>query len=182
MLSQIQCFYPNCVVPADIPAAAIEAHGLALRSEAQSSSPSEKSGGGGGVSLASALRARWAASVYVFVSAPYPSIVANAAYFTVEEASVIIAYLYRRGRRAAAETVLEDGGSRPDEIAKAHRDLIENEERPGSSLLHDSVELLVRSSSSVVLESLFAATGTMLMPGVGTSIFAVVGSVLCWLI
>ena len=132
--------------------------------------------------LAVALRARWEAALYVFVSAPYPAAVANAAYFTVEEGAVVVSYLVRRRRRAAAEAVLEDGRSDPYQIARAHHDLLDAEDAPGSSLLHDSVELLVRSGSSVVLESVFAATGTMLWPGWGTSVFSVVGSVVCWLI
>ena len=132
--------------------------------------------------LAAALRARWEAAVYVFVSAPYPALVANAAYFTVEEGAAVATYLFRRGKRIAAEAVLEDARSQPSQIAKAHRELLEHEERPGSSLLHDSVELFVRSGSSVVLESIFAATGTMLLPGLGTTLFSVVGSVVCWVI
>ena len=46
----------------------------------------------------------------------------------------------------------------------------------------ESLDLAVRSSSSVLLEAVFAAVGTLLWPGTGTWLLHAVGSAVVWLV
>jgi hypothetical protein len=109
---------------------------------------------------------------------PYPSLVANAAIFTVEEAALLVRISYRSSMRRQAEQVIRDPGASADAKRQAHRSMIDHED--STEFLYETADLAVRSGASVVLEIALAGTGTFLAPGCGTWLGQMVGSTLAW--
>jgi hypothetical protein len=63
-------------------------------------------------------------------------------------------------------------------------DSIEKEYRipPWKEVMNQSMSLLIRSVGSVASEGTGVALGTLIWPGVGTTVGQFVGSIACWMI
>jgi UDP-N-acetylglucosamine:LPS N-acetylglucosamine transferase len=111
---------------------------------------------------------------------PYPVLVANAALYTVEQLSILLEAAYKAQRRQQANNVLKTHTKDAAEKRKAHADLVKFEDR--SNLLYDSLEVLSKCGASTIVEIVFAATGTVVSPGIGTWLGQQIGAVLTWLV
>jgi hypothetical protein len=134
-------------------------------------------------SLGQIWLARWETAVhFTRFTAPWPAIIRNSAIFTVEESAVIARRLYRYYRRTQAEATLKSETANKAAKDNAVFDLALYDEKPhGPTFLHETTDLLVRTGASVVVESLAAGLGTLILPGVGTLVLETIGSLICWI-
>jgi hypothetical protein len=153
------------------------------------------------------LRRRVLLATHSFGAAMPPALVINAAGFTVEEAWLIGAYLSNRRVSAEALATLRDPDATPEQRRAASRRLVlcdaggggapsgrgdgsgggggSDARAPSGALLrlaYETLDLALRSSSSVLVEAVFAAVGSFLWPGTGTWVLAALGASAVWVV
>lgn len=142
---------------------------------------------------------RWLLAKHSFGVVLPPALVSNAAILTVEEGRLVYDFVRAASAERRAAAVLADPRATPEERSRAARILAVGPDagragRDGSGgksaspargvsrLLLQSLDMALRSGSSVVLEALFSATGTFLMPGTGTWMLGAVGATVAWIL
>ncbi len=108
----------------------------------------------------------------------YPATIANVAYVAVEQVALLLQWASRALKWRAADRVLKSASATAHERKEASLVLVENE--PTGDVFSRSLEFIARGSGSIVAECIFAAGGSFVWPGTGTTIMQLAGNLVCW--
>lgn len=173
----------------DPSAAAADAYSIACEhasAHASRASASQFRRGRGGkdarveLGLVPTLQLRWRVATHTLWVSSYPAFIANTAYVVVEQAALFLGWASRARAWHSADRIVKSTSASSTERKAASIALIENE--PTGDVLSRSLELVARGGSSVVVECIFAACGSFVWPGVGTTVLQLAGNLLCWAI
>ena len=99
---------------------------------------------------------------------------ANAAIVLVDGAVLCSSW----GWRASSRATRKAASSRP---SSSRAEFDDDEGKELGVLAHDLLNLVSRATKSIAIEAVCAAGGTFVMPGMGTMIMHIVGSLLAWI-
>lgn len=154
------------------------------------------------------LKARLEVAYSMFMVGARSAVIPCSAIYTVEESIILGTVLWKKLRRdqlkSRAEKRLQRARTMQSELYRdpnnsnmerervgqelkkslQQLDSIEKEYRipPWKEVMNQSMSLLIRSVGSVASEGTGVALGTLIWPGVGTTVGQFVGSIACWMI